>query len=329
MKVLFIGGTGLISSACSPLVLEKGMELTLFNRGKTTRPVPSGARLIQGDIRDLDNARSLLGREEFDVIVDWIAYNPGQVEADIQLFRGRTDQYVFISSASAYQTPPVRLPVTESTPLENPYWEYSREKIACEVRLVQEYHSAEFPITIVRPAHTYDQRTLPFRGRWTVVDRMRRGQKVVVHGDGTSLWGLLHHTDFAKAFVSLLGNPRAVGEAFHITSDELLNWNQIYETVAQAAGADAPKLVHIPSEVIDRFDPTIGASLLGDKSVSMVYDNSKIKQIASGWSASIPFAQGAREIIAWFDEDPARKVIDKSANALFDRLIELQEAVRP
>ncbi|MGA7304004.1 MAG: NAD-dependent epimerase/dehydratase family protein, partial [Rhodothermales bacterium] len=225
MKVLFIGGTGIISSACSRLAVENGIDLYLLNRGKSIRSVPESATVLNADFYDHDSVRSLLGSQRFDVVVDWIAYAPDRIEADLELFRDRTDQYIFISSASAYQTPPESLPVTESTPLDNPFWEYSRNKIACEERLMRAYREVGFPVTIVRPSHTYDATSIPLFGGYTAIDRMRKGKKIVVHGDGTSLWIMTHHRDFAKGFVGLLGNERAIGEAFHITSDEVLTWN--------------------------------------------------------------------------------------------------------
>ena len=207
MKVLFIGGTGIISSACSPLAIERGFDLYLLNRGQTTtRPIPAGAHVLHGDIHDPKSAKAALGQQDFDVVVDWVAFTPDQVEADLNLFRGRTGQYIFISSASVYQTPPSHLPVTKSTLLDNPYWLYSRNKIACEELLVQAYRREKFPMTIVRPSHTYDKTCIPMDGGYTVVDRMRKGKKVIVPGDGTSLWVMTHHTDFAKGFVGLMGN---------------------------------------------------------------------------------------------------------------------------
>ena len=325
MQVLFIGGTGTISSACSRLAVERGIDLYLLNRGKTARPVPAGAHVLRGDIRDRAAAEDVLAGHLFDVVVDWVAFTPEHVETDIELFRGRTGQYIFISSASAYQKPPANLPITESTPLDNPYWEYSRAKIACEERLVQAYRAARFPITIVRPSHTYDRTRLPVYGRYTVIDRMRTGKKVIVHGDGTSLWVLTHHEDFAKGFVGLLGNPRAIGEAFHITSDELLSWNQIYTILARAAGVEA-RLVHVPSEVIAAFDPEWGAGLLGDKAHSVVFDNTKIKRLVPDFAATIPFSRGAEEIMAWFDADPARRTVDEEIDFLMDRIVTAYEA---
>ncbi|MCB9008701.1 MAG: SDR family oxidoreductase [Ardenticatenaceae bacterium] len=320
MKVLFIGGTGIISSACSQLALARGYELTLLNRGQSSRPLPDGARQIQTDIRNVAAAKEALADEHFDVVVNWIAFSPEHIATDLELFTGRTGQYVFISSASAYQTPPAHLPVTESTPLHNPFWEYSRQKIACENRLMRAYRETGFPVTVVRPSHTYDQTLLPMRGGYTIVNRMRQGKKVVVHGDGTSLWTLTHHRDFAKGFVGLLGNPAAVGDVFHITSDELLSWNQIYQQVAAAAGVEA-KLVHISSATIAHHDADWGRSLLGDKAHSMIFDNSKIKRLVPDFVATIPFWQGAKEIIGWYDADPARQAIDPAFDQFLDELI--------
>ena len=250
LKVLFIGGSGIISSACSQLAVERGLDLYLLNRGSTSlRPEPAGATVLRADIRDVASATTALGDLSFDVVADWVAFTPEHVQADVDLFRGRTKQYVFISSASAYQTPPERVPVTESTPLRNPFWQYSRDKIACEELLVSAYREDGFPATIVRPSHTYDQTSVPFDGGWTAVARMRQGKPVVVHGDGTSLWTLTHQVDFARGFVPLLGHPRTLGEAFHITSDDVLTWNQIARSLAAAAGVEA-RLVHVPSDAI-------------------------------------------------------------------------------
>jgi nucleoside-diphosphate-sugar epimerase len=326
MKALFIGGTGVISSACSQLAVERGIELFLLNRGESSRSVPDSVIILNADIRDTDAARRVLGTLDFDVVVNWIAFVPEHVEADLELFRGRTNQYVFISSASVYQTPPVNLPVTESTPLANPYWQYSRDKIDCEDRLVRAYRDEQFPITIVRPSHTYDRTMLPFKGRYTVIDRIRKGKKVIVHGDGTSLWVLTHNTDFAKGFVGLLDNSGAIGEAFHITSDSLLTWNQIYELAAAASGTRV-QIVHIPSEVIAKYDAEWGAELFGDKAHSMIFDNTKIKQIVPDFEATIPFSQGIEEIMAWHDSDPSRRIADEQLNRSMDRMIADWESV--
>jgi nucleoside-diphosphate-sugar epimerase len=280
--------------------------------------------VLTGDLRDPEAARAALSSRRVDVVVNIIAFTPAHVEADIALFRGKVGQYVFISSASAYQTPPARLPITESTPLKNPFWPYSRDKIACEEALTRAYRELDFPVTVVRPSHTYDCRTLPVHGGYTVIDRMRRGKPVVVHGDGTSLWVLTHHDDFAKGFNALLGNPQAIGDVFHITSDEVLTWNQIHATLADSAGVEA-KLVHVPSERIARVDPEWGASLLGDKAHSMIFDNTKLKRVVPEFAATIPYAVGARETLAWFDADPSRRVVDPTFDALSDRLIAAEE----
>jgi nucleoside-diphosphate-sugar epimerase len=328
MQVLFIGGTGVISSACSRLAVAQGKELFLLNRGQTARPIPNGARVLYGDIRNQASVEEALGDLTFDVVVNWINFTPEQVQADIEFFQGRTGQYIFISSASAYQKPISGLPITESTPLYNPFWAYSRAKIAGEERLVRAYREAGFPMTIVRPSHTYDRTMVPLLGHYTALDRMRRGKKVIVHGDGTSLWVLTHHEDFAKGFVGLLGNPHAIGQAVQITSDELLTWNQIYTLLAHAAGVE-PQIVHVPSDLVARFDPEEGAGLLGDKAHSVIFDNSKIKRLVPGFVATIPFAQGAREIVAWHEADPARQVVDEGVNQLMERIIAAVEAIRP
>jgi nucleoside-diphosphate-sugar epimerase len=324
MRVLFIGGTGVISSACARLAAARGMELFLFNRGRATRPAPEGACILHGDIRDRVSVQQSLGDMTFDAVVDWVAFVEEHVAADIELFRGRTGQYIFVSSASAYQKPIASLPITESTPLYNPYWTYSQGKIVCELRLMRAYRDEGFPVTIVRPSHTYDRTMLPSLGKYTDIDRMRQGKKVIVHGDGTSLWVVTHHRDFAKGFVGLLGNPRAIGNAFQITSDEVLTWNEIYTILAHAAGVE-PQIVHVPSDVIAAFDPELGANLLGDKAHSVIFDNTKIKRLVPDFVATIPFSQGAREIIAWFDADPARRVVNEEMDRLEDRLVAAYE----
>jgi nucleoside-diphosphate-sugar epimerase len=321
MHVLFVGGTGIISAACARLALARGIEVTFLCRGKTERhPAPAGVTVLRGDIRDARSARSALGDRRFDVIVQFIGFLPSHVQLDIELFRGRTRQYVFISSASVYQTPPSSVPVTESTALQNPYWQYSRDKIACEEQLIRAHRTDGFPVTIVRPSHTYDVGLLPVHGGWTVVDRMRRGLPVIVHGDGTSLWTLTHCDDFARGFIGLLGQPGAIGDTFHITSDMTLTWDRIHEILGRAAGA-RPKLVHVPSDLISAFDPEWGASLLGDKAHSMVFDNTKIKRVVPDFRAVIPYARAAEEQIAWYDEDERRRVVDEGANAMIDRIL--------
>jgi nucleoside-diphosphate-sugar epimerase len=320
MKVLFIGGTGIISSACSELALNRGLDLFLLNRGQSSRPIPEGARVLRGDIRDPESVRSALGTQHFDVVVNWITFTPDQLEVDLELFKDRTDQYIFISSASAYQKPLAALPITESTVLENPFWGYSRNKIACEERLLKAYRQDHFPITIVRPSHTYDKTSLPIHGGWTVMDRMLQGKPVIVHGDGTSLWTLTHHRDFAKGFIGLLGNPHTIGEAVHITSDESVTWNQIFESLARPLGV-TPKMVHIASDRIARYDAEWGAGLLGDKAYSVIFDNSKIKRLVPDFCATIPFAHGAVEIVNWYQAEASRRKIDPAINELYDRMI--------
>ncbi len=325
MKVLFIGGTGIISSACARQALELDIELTALVRGRSNeRPLPAAVEVLHADIRDGASADAALGDRSFDVVVDYVAFTPEQVRADLERFLGRVGQYIFISSASAYRKPLASLPIVEGTPLANPYWQYSRDKIACEELLMAAWRDEAFPVTIVRPSHTYDRLSLPTLAGYTDIDRMRRGDPVVVHGDGTSLWVLTHHLDLARAFVGLLGNPKAIGECFHITSDLLLTWNEIYETLARAAGCEA-QLVHVASETIARAVPKWGPGLLGDKAHSLMFDNTKIKRVVPGWAASIPFSQGAREIIDFYDGEASRRRVDAEADAAMDTLVGIAE----
>ena len=327
MKVLFIGGTGIISTACTALAVEHGIELTLLTRGK--RQLPPGVRVLSEDVNSPSLASRLAG-EKFDAVVDWIAFTPEHIERDIALFRGRTRQFIFISSASVYQKPPTHYLITESTPLANPLWDYSRDKIACEERLLRAYREEGFPITIVRPSLTYGETLIPLvMNSWaemsyTAVDRMLRGEKVIVPGDGSSLWVITHNTDFAKGFIGLLGHEQAIGHAFHITSDEVLTWDQLYQIVGAAVGVE-PKIVHIPSDFIVACLPEKEGSLLGDKSHSVVFDNAKIKRFVPGYCATTPFAEGIRRSLAWFNADPSRKKIDHEANATLDKLIRAYE----
>ncbi len=333
MKVLFIGGTGIISAAVSKLAVEKEVELYLFNRGQHKDFVPKGAKVIKGDIRDKKSVANALKGHNFDVVVDWVAYVPQHVEADIKLFKGKVGQYIFISSASAYQKPPTRWLITESTLLANPFWQYSRDKIACEERLLAEYHDNDFPVTIVRPSFTYGPTVIPaainsWIKPWTIVDRMRKGKKIIIHGDGTSLWTMTHNTDFAKGFVGLIGNTQTIGHAFHITSDEVLTWNQIYEVIANAAGAKL-KPVYIPSDFIAKINPDIAGTLLGDKSWCAVFDNSKIKCFVPDFAATVPFARGIKRSIEWFESDKSRCVVDDDYDRFMDRVIEAYEQAIP
>jgi nucleoside-diphosphate-sugar epimerase len=329
MKVLFIGGTGIISMACTRLALERGIDLTLLNRGRRSVPLPTGAKTLTADIDDAVAVSQALAGASFDAVVDWIAFEPAHVERDIALFRGRTRQYIFISSASAYQKPAAQYLITESTPLANPYWDYAQQKIACEDRLMRAYREEGFPITIVRPSLTYGdaQITLAINSwtkSYTVVDRMRQGKKVIVPGDGSSLWVITHNTDFAKGLVGLLAREQAIGHAFHITSDEVMCWDQWYRLTAEASGVE-PHLVHMPSDFIAACVPEARGGLLGDKAVSVVFDNTKIKRFVPGYCATVPFTQGIRRTIAWFDADPARRQIDEQANTLWDKLLEAYE----
>jgi len=335
MKVLFIGGTGLISSACSELAVQRGLDLWLLNRGRSdTYPAPQGAHRLVGDVHENQAALvELLAEARFDAVVDWIAYTPQDIERDIQLFGGRTKQFVFISSASAYQKPPSHYVVREETPLENPFWDYSRNKVLCEERLMQAWQQQEFPVTIVRPSLTYGPSQIPLCvGSWeypyTVIDRMKRGKKIIIPGDGTSLWVLTWNGDFARAFLALLGCEQAIGQAYHITSDEVLTWNQIYWEVGQAIGVE-PDFLHIPSDLIVAFDPASIGSLIGDKVNSLVFDNQKIRQLVPDFTCAVRWAEGVRRSIAWFEADPARRSIDPAANRLWDRIIHAYERAYP
>ena len=327
MKILFIGGTGLISSACSELVRAGGHELFILNRSASTKnPLPDGATLLKGDIHtDETQLASLLADHHFDVVVDWIAFTVNDIERDIRLFKGRVGQFVFISSTSAYQKPPKHYLITEETPLENPFWKYSRDKIACEERLMSEYHENGFPVTIIRPSLTYGPTQIPLIGAswthpYTVIERMKRGQKVIVPGDGTSLWTLTWNTDFAKGLIGLLGNAKALGEPFQITSDEVLSWDQIFLEVYQALGAE-PNVVHIPSELIVAHDPEQLGTLIGDKIHSVVFDNSKIKRLVPDFVCAVNWAEGVRRSLAWFEIHPEFQTIDHDMNLKWDRII--------
>ncbi len=322
MRVLFIGGTGFISTAVSRRVIDEGFELTLLNRGSRGAHL-LGTHTLTADVHRTEEVSAALQGSEFDVVVDWIAYTPEDIERDLALFQGRTRQFIFISSASAYEKPPTSYLITESTPLQNPYWEYSRSKIACEERLMRAYREDGFPVTIVRPSMTYDS-NLPIAlggwGTYTLVDRLLAGRPIIVHGDGSSLWVVTHAEDFARGFVGLLGNQRALGEAFHITTDEVLSWNQIYQTIAAALGVEA-NIVHIPTDFIVRVAPQMSGSLLGDKTWSVVFDNSKIKSFVPGFEPTIPFREGIRRTLAWFAADSKRQLVDEAVHAELDRIL--------
>lgn len=323
MKILFVGGTGIISSACVPAAMERGHEVHLLIRGSSSdvRPPAPDARILEADVRNTEHARAVLQDERYDVVADFVAFTPDHIRSDLDLFGDRTEQFVFISSASAYHKPVRHLPITESTPLHNPFWQYSRNKIACEEILVDEYRSRGLPITIVRPSHTYDKTLLPFTSGGTVFKRILADKPVVVHGDGTSLWTLTHHRDFAVGFVGLLGNPKAIGEAFHITSDEVIPWNEIFLAMGRAAGK-TPRLVHVPSDVIAQAHTDWGDGLLGDKAHSVIFDNSKIRSVVPDFHPTISFHEGAREIADFHIEHPDFAPLDPGRDALIDRLVE-------
>jgi nucleoside-diphosphate-sugar epimerase len=329
MKILFIGGTGIISTACAELAAQRGMDLTLVTRGQHPSRLSSQVKSLVVDIRDVAAATQQLQSSSFDAVVDWTAFTSADIERDLQLFRGRTRQFIFISSASAYQKPATDYLITESTPLANPFWDYSRNKIACEDRLVQAYRDEAFPITIVRPSLTYGDTQLPlvtnsWEKPYTIVDRMLKKQKVVVPGDGTSLWVITHNSDFAKGFVGLLGHPQAIGHAFHITSEEALTWDEYYGIVADALGVEA-RIVHIPSDFIVACIPEKRGTLLGDKVRSTVFDNSKIKRFVPGYCATTRFSEGIRRTLAWLQADPARQQIDTAANTMWNKVIDAYE----
>lgn len=322
MKVLFIGGTGIISTAVSNQAITRGIDLYLLNRNKSGVVIP-GAKQVIADIRNPRDIRNRLDDIHFDAVVDWIAFTPEDIQRDLDLFQGKTDQFIFISSASAYQKPPITPFVTESTPLKNPYWRYSQNKIACEELLMRAYRQSNFPVTIVRPSLTYNTIFPIAIGGWgcyTLADRMLRNEPIIVHGDGSSLWTVTHAEDFGLGFLGILGNPLAIGEAFHITSDEVLSWNQIYQFIADALGVE-PVMVHIPSDFIASINPELGAGLLGDKAWSAIFDNSKIKRYVPGYQAKIPFHEGARRIVAWFDAHPHLKKVDPKVNYEMDEIL--------
>jgi nucleoside-diphosphate-sugar epimerase len=322
MRILFIGGTGTISSACVRLAVKRGMDVAIINRGLSDlRDLATDVETLVADAQRIAELSAAIDGRAFDVVADFRAFTPGEVQERLDLFRGRVGQYVFISSATVYQKPPALIPIVESTPLSNPDWSYANNKILCEDLLAKAFRDERYPITIVRPSHTYDERTPPVYGGWTQIDRMRRGKPVVVHGDGTSLWTLTHSSDFAVGFVGLLGDPRTFGHAFHLTSDEVFSWNQIYEILAFAAGAGEPRLVHIASETIAAADRDWGDALLGDMAHSLVFDNTKIKRLVPDFITRTSFPTAAREIIAWFEANPTRQCVDERVNAVVERLL--------
>ena len=307
MKVLFLGGNGMISSACAREVVQAGHDLTVFTRTTGT------------DVHDPAALRHAIGDRDFDVVVNFVGYKPDHIAADTETFAGRTGQYVCSSTASVYARPSALLPITESTPRRNNCFAYPRDKIACEEVLEHAYREFDFPATIVRPAHTYDETVVPLLGGWTLIERMRQGKPVVVHGDGSSLWTLTHSADFARAFVPLLGNSHTLGDAVHITSDEVLTWDQIHQILARAAGV-TPMLVHRSSEDIGTEIPDCAAVLVHDFAHTLLFDNTKLRRLVPGFAARIPFDVGARHIVAYHDADPARRHVNTDLDAAFDRL---------
>ena len=327
-----IGGTGTISSAITRQLAASGHDLWLLNRGHRKDEVPTGVRQIIADIDDTDEVLRQIGDAQFDAVCEFIGFLPSQVERDIRLFKGRTRQYVYISSASAYNKPAANHVITEGTTLANPYWEYSRNKIACEELLLKAYREEGFPVTIVRPSHTYCERAVPvsvhgLKGSWQVLKRMQEGKPVIVHGDGSSLWTLTWNEDFASGFIGLLGNPKAIGEAFQIMSDEQLTWNQIYECVARALHV-TPRLYHVSSDFLAATSPKawdFTGNLLGDKAVTVVFDCSKLKRVVPGFQAVTRFDEGVRRCIDHILAHPELQVEDPDFDAWCDRVIEAQE----
>jgi nucleoside-diphosphate-sugar epimerase len=320
-RLLFLGGTGVISAACVRLAVERGDDVTVLNRGRTSRALPDGVESLTADLHDPEAVDAALAGRDFDVVAQFLAFAPDQVDADIARFAGRTGQYVFVSSASAYQKPPATVPVTESTPLKNPFWQYSRDKIACEDRLMAAYREADFPMTVVRPSHTYDDTKLPTLGGWTDIVRMRAGRPVVVHGDGTTHWTLTHSEDFAVGFVGLLGRPETTGSAYTITGDSAPTWNQVYTWLARAAGVEQPRLVHVASETIAAAVPELGPGLVGDKAHSMVFDTSKLRALVPEFRTTIPYSVGAERIIAWYDAHEEAQEVDRDLDQRFEELV--------
>lgn len=327
MKALFIGGTGTISTAITELAARTGVELTLLNRGQTACQLPENVRTIRADINDEAQAAEALKGETFDVVADFIGFTPEQVQRDIRLFSGKTSQYLYISSASAYQKPCSHYLISESTPMANPYWKYSQNKIACENILMDEYRKNGFPVTIVRPSHTYGKTKVPVavegrNGGWPVVARILKGKPVIIHGDGLSLWTFTHNTDFARAFLGLMGNPHAIGESVQIISDETLTWNQAYEIIGRHLGR-TPEIVHMSTDFLAASNPEYRASLIGDKANSVVFDNRKIKRLVPGFTATVRFDQGVGESIAYLLAHPEYQKEDPAFDVWCDRMIEV------
>lgn len=324
MNILLIGGTGIISSAVAEAAAQRGHTVYLLNRGQRENTLAGTTRSIVADKNDRAAMKKALEGLQFDAVANFIAFTAEDVEKDVEIFLGRTKQYLVISSASAYQKPPNHFRITESTPLHNPFWQYSRNKIALEEAAVRAYRTQGFPITIVRPSYTYSNFSVPglFGLGFMNFERIRAGKPLVVHGDGQSLWQMTHNSDFAKGFVGLIGNPRALGEAFHITTDEVLTWDQIFQTMGRAVGREA-KLAHVPVEFIGRCEPSVYDGLKGDKMYSLVLDNAKIKSVVPDFSATISFYEGMRRCLAWYADHPEAAKTGAQADANVDRILEL------
>lgn len=327
MKILFIGGTGTISMAVSKLLLSQGHTLYLLNRGNRNLSLSGDLVELKADVNDENRVKELIKELHFDAVADFIAFEPPQLERDYRLFKGKTDQFIFISSASAYQKPLADYRINEGTPLANPYLEYSQNKIACEDYLMKLYREEGFPVTIIRPSHTYDERSVPMgahgkNGSYAIVKRMLEGKPVLIHGDGTSLWTLTHNSDFAVAMAGLIGNIHAIGEAVQITSDESLTWNQIYQIVANALGVKL-NAVHASTEFLDACgEYDFRGSLLGDKSNTVVFDNSKLKRLVPGFTARVRADQGIRDTVSYVLSHPECQVEDSDFDAWCDRVVE-------
>lgn len=319
MKILFIGGTGVISTSCSEFCIERGYELYLLNRGTSFRKPPSKAKILTADINDINSVKNAIANHQFDSVVNWIAFKENDVKRDYELFKGKTKQYIFISSASAYHKPPVKLPITEDVPLVNPFWKYSQAKIDCENYLMEKFSSDNFPVTICRPSHTYDKTKPALRMGYLPFHRMKNGKKIIIHGDGNRLWTLTHTRDFAKGFIGLIGNPNTIGEAYHITSDKTYTWKQIANILAEKAGYEL-KPIYIPIEFIAEYDKDWGAELYGDKGYDTFFDNSKIKNIVPDFNAIIPFESGAEEIAEWYSH-PSNQIVNESLDNMMDFII--------
>ena len=333
MKILFIGGTGTISMAITRLLAQQGHELWLLNRGNRNSDLPENVRTIIADISNEEETAKKLEGMSFDCVGEFIGFVPSQLERDFRQFSGKTKQFIYISSASAYQKPPTGYVITEETPLDNPYWEYSRNKKACEEYLMERYKKDDFPVTIVRPSHTYDERSVPLGvhgkgGSWQVVKRIKEGKPVIIHGDGSSLWTITHNSDFAKAYVGLIGNPKAIGEAFHITSDESVSWNEIYKAIADALGTELKPCYVSSRTLADMSDYDFVGSLIGDKANSVVFDNSKVKALVPDFKAEVSVKEGIRRTVEYILAHPEYQNDDEEFDQWCDKVIAAVEKAK-